>query len=168
MERRIMNKLLNDFINEIQTLCINSLDEKAHPFSSYAPFIKYNNKFYVYLSLMAKHSSNLIINNKCSILIIEDECKCENIFARKRVNFQCFSKRLKQNTTKEKEILEQFKIKFDGKMIDMLKNMGDFYLFEFTLISGQAVFGFGKAFDITGENLDELSQRDNTTGHGKK
>lgn len=163
-----MNNELNDFINTLQSLCINSLDEKDFPFSSYAPFVKHNHKYYVYLSLMAKHSSNLIINSKSSLLLIEDENSCKNIFARKRVSLQCHAKRLKQQTTEEKEILEQFKIKFDKSMIEMLEKMQDFYIFEFTPFYGEAVFGFGKAYNLGGENFEQLLQREKQTGHGQK
>jgi putative heme iron utilization protein len=170
MGRRINmnNTELNEFIESIQSLQINSLDEKDFPFSSYAPFVKYNHNYYVYISLMAKHASNLIINNKCSILLIEDESKCKNIFARKRVSIQCYSKRFKQDSLEEKEILEQFRLKFDKNMVDMLSKMGDFYVFEFSPIYGEAVFGFGKAYNLGGLNFDELVERQNQSGHGNK
>lgn len=161
-----MSKELNEFINSIKSVCINSLDDKEFPFSSYAPFVKYNGKYYVYLSLMAKHSQNLIINNKCSLLLIEDENNCKNIFARKRVSLQCHSKRFKQNSTEEKEVLEQFKIKFDEEMINTLSSMADFYIFEFSPTYGEAVFGFGKAYNLGGKNFDELLQREGQSGHG--
>lgn len=165
-----MSSELNEFLNSIKSVCINSLDDKEFPFSSYAPFVKVNGKYYVYLSLMAKHSQNLIINNKCSLLFIEDENECKNIFARKRVSLQCYSKRFKQESNEEKEILEEFKNKFDSNMVEMLSKMGDFYIFEFTPHYGEAVFGFGKAYNLGGENFDELEQRTGQMGHvhGKK
>ena len=48
-----MAKNLNEFLETLQSLTISSLDENKNPFSSYAPFVKYNHKYYVYLSLMA-------------------------------------------------------------------------------------------------------------------
>ena len=58
-------------------------------------------------------------------------------------------------------------------MPDMLKRMGDFYLFEFTAFYGEAVFGFGKAYNLGGENFEEFVQRESTNsssghGHGSK
>jgi putative heme iron utilization protein len=166
MEGRIMKDNLIDFLNSIQSVCINSLDDKDFPFSSYAPFVRYNNKYYVYLSLMAKHSQNLIINNKSSLLFIEDEKDCKNIFARKRVSLQCHTKKFKQNSEEEKKVLNEFKSKFDSDMVSMLEKMSDFYVFEFTPIYGETVFGFGKAYNVGGENFDELIQRAGQSGHG--
>ena len=64
---------LDDFLAPLQSLIISSLDKNNNPFSSYAPFVKYNNKYYTYLSLMAKHSENLTKNEKSSIFFCEDE-----------------------------------------------------------------------------------------------
>ena len=165
-----MAKNLNEFLEPIKSLTISSLDENGYPFSSYAPYVKYNNKYYVYLSLMAKHSSNLTQNKIASIFFCEDEQDCKNIFAKKRVSIQCETLKLAQNTQNEKEILNEFKAKFGEEMVNMLKKMGDFYLFEFTPFYGEAVFGFGKAYNLGGENFEEFVQRENisSTGHGSK
>lgn len=161
---------LNEFLEPLKSLTISSLDEKGLPFSSYAPFVKFEHKYYVYLSLMAKHSYNLTNNSKCSIFFSEDEQDCKNIFAKKRVSIQCDAIRLEQHTQKEKEILEQFSNKFGNDMISMLHKMGDFYLFEFTPFYGEAVFGFGKAYTLGGDFFEEFLQRNssNSQGHGKK
>jgi heme iron utilization protein len=163
-----MAKNLNEFLEPLKSLTISSLDEKGYPFSSYAPFVKYNNKYYVYLSLMAKHSSNLAQNKIASIFFCEDEQDCKNIFGKKRVSIQCETLKLEQDTQKEEEILDEFRAKFGQDMVDMLKKMGDFYLFEFTPFYGEAVFGFGKAYNLGGENFEEFVDRVNTssTGHG--
>ena len=160
---------LNEFLQTLKSLTISSLDGNKNPFSSYAPYVKYNHKYYVYLSLMAKHSSNLTQNKIASIFFSEDEKDCSNIFAKKRVSIQCNVERLEQNTQNETEILNEFRKKFGAEMIDMLHQMKDFYLFEFTPFYGEAVFGFGKAYNLGGENFDEFVQRQNNghTDHGK-
>ena len=161
---------LDDFLAPLQSLIISSLDKNNNPFSSYAPFVKYNNKYYTYLSLMAKHSENLTKNEKSSIFFCEDEKECNNIFARKRVTIQCSTKKIEQNSVLEDKVLENFREKFGKEMIDILYKMGDFYLFEFTPFYGEVVFGFGKAYNLGGENFNEIIQRDvtNSNGHGKK
>lgn len=163
-----MTNNLNEFLETIKSLTISSLDDKGQPFSSYAPYVKFNHKYYVYLSLMAKHSSNLTQNNIASIFFCEDEQDCKNIFAKKRVSIQCETVKLEQDTENESEILDEFRNKFGEDMVNMLKKMGDFYLFEFTPFYGEAVFGFGKAYNLGGEHFEEFVQRESTssTGHG--
>lgn len=93
MERTIMiTENLNEFLEPLKSLTIASLDEKGFPFSSYAPFVKYKHKYYVYLSLMAKHSSNLSLNPKASIFFCEDEKDCKNIFGKKESLFNVMQK----------------------------------------------------------------------------
>ena len=161
-----MAKNLNEFLEPIKSLTISSLDEKGYPFSSYAPYVKYNNKYYVYLSLMAKHSSNLTQNKVASIFFCEDEQDCKNIFAKKRVSIQCETKRLEQDTQEETTILNEFRNRFGKNMVDMLKKMKDFYLFEFTPFYGEVVFGFGKAYNLGGDNFQDFVERENSTSNG--
>jgi len=81
---------------------------------------------------------------------------------------QCNSKMINQDTKEEIVLLEEFKVKFDDSMISMLKSMKDFYVFEFTPFYGEAVFGFGKAYNLGGKDFSEFVERESTgtKGHG--
>ncbi|RXJ97390.1 heme iron utilization protein [Malaciobacter molluscorum] len=159
--------MLNEFINSFKSINLSTLDENNFPFSSYAPFIKYNNKYYVYLSDMAKHANNLKNNPKVCIFFIEDEKDCENIFARKRVTLQATSNLIKRDTKKFEKILDEFE-KLNKDTVKVTREMLDFNLFELAPIYGEAIFGFGKAYNIGGEHFDTLIQRDNLRGHKSK
>jgi putative heme iron utilization protein len=78
-------------------------------------------------------------------------------------------KKFEQNTNEEILILDLFRTKFDSEMIDTLSKMKDFYIFEFTPFYGEAVFGFGKAYNLGGDNFEKFVQRQNTghLSHGK-
>ncbi|PPK63008.1 hypothetical protein B0F89_101208 [Malaciobacter marinus] len=159
--------MLNEFINSFKSIILASIDENDFPFNSYAPFIKYNNRYYVYLSDMAKHARNLKSNPKVSIFFIEDENNCENIFARKRVIFQANSTIIKRGSDKFESILDKFE-NLDKKTVKMTRKMSDFNLFELEVNYGEAVFGFGRAYNIGGKNFDELIQRENQKAHTSK
>ena len=51
-------------------------------------------------------------------------------------------------------------------MVEMLKKMSDFNLYELEVRSGEATFGFGDAYLIGGENMNELVARNGGGGHG--
>jgi len=160
---------LNDFIKDFQSLVINSLDSNNNPFSSYAPFVKQDGKYYVFISDMAKHTHNLRANSKCSLFFTEDENECKNIFGRKRAMVQCDAFQVNIEDDKHTNILNKFEEKFDKNMVQTLRGMSDFHVFEFTPFYGEAVFGFGKAYNLGGEYFDEFVQRESTgKGHGKK
>ena len=168
MGRNIMAKNLDEFLKDFKSLTISTIDEKGNPFSSYAPFVKADNKYYVYISDMAKHTQNLTRHNNSSLFFVEDESECKNIFARKRVMIQCSSLKIEQNSENETRLLNIFKTKFGEEMINMLKNMNDFHVFEFKPFYGEAVFGFGKAYNLGGEEFNEFVSRasSNSSGHG--
>jgi putative heme iron utilization protein len=158
--------MLEKFLDNFKSCVISSLDKENYPFSSYAPFIKNDYKYYVYISSMAKHTQNLDLYKKASLFFIEDEKDCENIFARKRVVLQVDSKKLSRDTKEFENLINLFEEKH-GSTVSMLKQMKDFSIYEFTPIKGEAVFGFGQAYDIGGKNCEELLDRKNTKGHQK-
>ncbi|WP_417324691.1 HugZ family protein [Halarcobacter sp.] len=161
-----IERSIKEFLSEFKSLVISSLDEHNLPFTSYAPFILKDNKFYVYLSTMAKHSHNLTKNKNSSIFFIEDEQNCENIFARKRVVYQCFTKKLSRDTDEFNELISLFEDKH-GSTVSMLKDMKDFSFFEFEVVSGEAILGFGKAYNLEKKDIFELVDRESSKGHQK-
>lgn len=159
--------MLIDYINNFKSTVLSTIDENNAPFTSYAPYIKHDSKYYVYISSIAKHSRNLDNNPKVSLFFVEDEISCENIFGRKRVVLQCDANKLPRDTEEFDKLIETFE-KTHGSTMKMLKSMKDFSIFEFTPYSGEAVFGFGEAYDVGGENFEELVERKNVKGHGHK
>lgn len=155
---------LAEFITGFKSVTLATIDAMGAPFSSYAPFVLYEKKYYVFISDIARHTANLKKTPKAALFFIEDESKCENIFARKRAVLQCKSRLLKRETPTFGKVMESFKTRFDPDMLDMLLRMKDFNLYELTPQKGEAVFGFGQAYDITGEFADQLKHRE-SGGH---
>lgn len=156
---------MKDFIKNIQTAIIGTLDKNNHPFSSYAPYIYDANRFYVYISDIATHAKNIQANQKASLFFVEDESKTENMFARKRISLQCDSQKVARGSERFEEVLGLFSQKFDAKMVATLKKMTDFNLYEFKVNYGEATFGFGKAYFVGGKNMDELVERTGDNPH---
>ena len=85
---------MKDFIAHIQTAIIGTLDKDHLPFSSYAPYIYGNNRFYVYISDIATHATNIQAYPKVTLFFIEDESKTDNLFGwtrRKRERKRTFT-----------------------------------------------------------------------------
>ena len=53
---------MKHFIAGIQTAIIGTLDAKGAPFSSYAPYMYDQNRFYDYISDIATHAKNIQAN----------------------------------------------------------------------------------------------------------
>lgn len=156
---------MKEFIQTIQTAIIGTLDSKGQPFSSYAPYIYDNHRFYVYISDIATHAKNIQANPNASLFFVEDESKTDNLFARKRVSLQCDSQKIERASERFEEVLGLFAEKFDAKMVATLQKMLDFNLYEFQTIYGEATFGFGKAYFVGGEHMDTLILRGESNPH---
>jgi heme oxygenase (biliverdin-IX-beta and delta-forming) len=154
-----------DFIKEFQSTVLGTLDENGLPFGSYAPFVHHNHRFYIFISNVAKHAKNLQATPKASLLFIEDESKTEQIFARKRISLQCSSAMINRDDAEFTKVMDIFKSKFSEEMVVMLMGMQDFNLYELTTDYGEATFGFGEAYNIGGEYMEEFVPRTGGSGH---
>ena len=166
LEQEAINEK-NDIVNKMQSINISTICENNVPNSSYAPAaIDKEGNYYIYVSELSKHTRNLLINSKVSIMLIEDEVNSKNIFARKRFTINANAKIINRDTKNWDEKIQLLESKF-GESIKFLKEMTDFHLFKLVPTDGLLVYGFGRAFNFVGKNLNEIKHL-NETGHKKK
>ncbi|MDH5464461.1 MAG: pyridoxamine 5'-phosphate oxidase family protein [Thiovulaceae bacterium] len=157
-----------EFIKDFKSVTLATVNEEFFPHASFAPFVHLNHKYYIFISKLAQHTKNLESSNEASILFIEDEGSCEQVFARKRVSLLCETQEILRDNPEFDEVMEVFAKKFDETLIETLKGMSDFLLFELTPIQGEAIFGFGLAYDIGGPYFEDLLDRRDSDGHGHR
>lgn len=155
----------NEFIDSHRSVIMATMNKLAEPESSYAPVLKHNGSFYVYVSELSKHTANLMDNPLASLLFIESEDDAKNLFARKRATLKVSAKHIARTDKNWEEMLELLESKF-GKIISMLKPLEDFHLFELRPDSAGYVSGFAKAYKLTGNDLSEVRHL-SEGGHGK-
>lgn len=144
------------FPQAFQSVIISTISKEGIPNSSYAPFVIDEAKnIYIYISDLATHTQNLYANPRVSVLFIDDETKTNNIFARRRLSFDCIATLIARDTDTWNTIVDQFQERF-GEMIEVLKSLGDFRIFQLTPSAGRFVIGFGTAYKISGDNLNQL------------
>lgn len=156
---------MNKFIKDFKSVVIGSIDHEGLPFSSYAPYLYINHRFYIFISDIATHAKNIQKNPKASLFFVEDEATCKNIFARKRISLQCDVTNISRDCESFESIMNSFQERFEGGIVSMLMGMQDFNLYELQTRSGEATFGFGEAYRIGGEHMDELVARQGGSGH---
>ncbi len=145
------------FIEPFQSVVIGTVDAEGAPFGSYAPFCFFEDRYFIFISDVATHAGNIRRTPKASLLFIEDEQASTNIFARKRLSLQCDAA-LSEEALFER-VMASFELRFGSEMIGMLRQMADFNLYALMPYSGEATFGFGEAYTIGGEKMDELIPR---------
>jgi len=155
---------LNELLEPFQTAVLGTVGSNDYPFSSYAPFYYDGEVVYVFLSNIATHAQNMQTVPKASAFFIEDESITENMFKRKRISLQCDVKSIARDDDSFTSIMEHF-VKKQGPTLSMLMGMADFNLYTLTPIYGEATFGFGEAYNIGGEKMNQLVDRTGSGGH---
>ncbi len=156
---------LKELLEPFQSVVLGTLSNNGYPFSSYAPFYYDGEKVYIFISDIATHAKNMQAKPKASAFFIEDESITSNIFRRKRISLQCDVIRIARDEEKFQTIMESFQEKFEGATLPMLMGMNDFNLYALTPIYGEATFGFGEAYNIGGEKMNQLVSRTGDMGH---
>lgn len=146
------------FTEQFQSVIISTVSAQAIPNASYAPFVMDDSKnIYIYVSGLSTHTKNIYANPHVNVLFIEDETKSDLIFARRRLSFDCTASLIERETDKWNQIVEQFQGRF-GQIIEVLRGLSDFRIFQLTPSEGRFVVGFGGAYHISGDNLNQLVQ----------
>jgi putative heme iron utilization protein len=144
------------FCEEFTSIIISTVSSQGIPNASYAPFVMDKNKsIYIYVSGLAIHTKNIHDNPLVSVLFIDDEAKTKQIFARRRLNFDCTASLIERETEKSRQIVDKFQIRF-GELISTLRSLPDFRIFQLTPNRGRFVIGFGTAYNISSDNMNQL------------
>ncbi len=147
---------ISKLINSRQSLELATVSGDGIPCASYAPFISDDRmQFYVLLSDLAQHTTNIRINPRVSVMVIEDEADTLNLFARNRLVLDCHIAQIDRNSDPFSHWIAIFKERF-GPIVDTLRQLSDFNLFVLTPNSGVYVKGFGQAFQVFGESTIEI------------
>ncbi len=157
-------KYLSELLKPFQSTVLGSIGKNGYPFSSYAPFYYDGEVVYIFISDIATHAKNMQTTPKASAFFIEDESITENMFRRKRISLQCDVQTISREDSVFESIMEAFIAK-QGQTLTMLMGMQDFNLYKLTPIYGEATFGFGEAYHVGGEKMNQLVTRTGDNGH---
>lgn len=156
MKNKVLEARLNDeimtFISSRKTLLLSSLRADGTPYASYAPFAIGDECLYLLISEIAVHAGNLQINPKASVLIIEDEDSCNEIFARVRVNYSVLAESVAVDSKEWTTGIDALTTRH-GSRITNLSQLADFKLFKLQPQGGRYVKDFGRAYTLVGNTL---------------
>ena len=150
-----------DFPNLVQSLMLSTVTLDGQPQASYTPFVMEGDRaFYIFVSGLSSHTQNLKSTAKAGILLIEDEAQTQQIFARKRLMYDCSVVLIERHDPQWATWADKFKARF-GNLIDMLRQLPDFQIFQLTPQGGRFVIGFGAAYEVDPENPNQLIPLEN-------
>ncbi len=145
-----LQKLEEDYrvlIDSQHTLLLATSSDNGDADISYAPYLHFENVFYVYVSQLAKHTGNMLHSQQASVMFIQPEAEAANLFARQRLVFNCRVAEISQDDALYSQVLDAMHDRF-GEVIGLLRSLSDFHLLALTPLQGQYVAGFGQAFSV--------------------
>ncbi len=158
-----VRKEYNAFTSIVESVMLGTVDSDENPNVSYTPFVIDEDKnIYIFVSGMSVHTQNLHENGKASVMFVEDERDSKQIFARRRLTYNCITSLIQKDNPQWDLIADKFGERF-GNIIDYLRSSPDFRIFKLTPYNGLFVIGFGAAYRISGENLNDIIH---ITGNG--
>jgi len=170
-EQRLREKLLpeiEEFKAQRSTLQLATQDADGVPNASYAPFALADDGFYILVSELARHGTNLKASKKLSVMLVEDESESKSVFARKRLTFDATAEIVARDSETFTKGVAALSNRF-GEMIDNLAALNDFNLFKLNPHQGLYVKGFGQAFSLSGAELLDIDwKRDGHHGSPKE
>jgi putative heme iron utilization protein len=145
------------FRDGFRTLVLSTFADGL-PQISYAPFVDLDGTLFIYVSELAAHTRHLLLTQRCAVLLIEDERASRNLFARRRISYQCRAREVDQASAPGQQALERMQARF-GNTMELLRTLKDFHLIGLEVIEGSYVAGFGKAFAIRSDgSLEHVSR----------
>jgi len=163
-----------EFMNNAKSVYISSISEHrggVAPEISYSPCIVDENKnTYILVSTLSKRTESLLAERNVSLMFIEPEEQCEEIYVRTRLILYCTTLQIGRQMGTNfdllwDELVVQFTAKF-GDIISTLVSLKDFKMFRFKPIRGTFVKGFGKAYTIEGKDMDQITRKNLSGGRG--
>ena len=150
-----------DFPTQMQSLMLSTVTPEGQPQASYTPFVMGRDRtFYIFVSGLSSHTQNLQSTLQAGILLIEDEAQASQIFARRRLMYDCTVILIERHEPQWATLADQFKRRF-GNLVDMLRQLPDFQIFQLAPQGGRFVVGFGAAYEVNPENLEQLMPTEN-------
>ena len=154
-----VTELYQTFPEKFRSIILSTVNAEGMPQASYAPFLMDGDKrIYIYVSGLSAHTANLKQTSRASVLFIEDEAQTQEIFARRRLTYDCTATALPRETPEWHGLIERFEQQF-GNVIGLMKGLPDFQLFQLQPQAGQFVVGFGAAYRVNSDDLNSLEPR---------
>lgn len=130
-----------------QSLLMATRSPQGEAEISYAPFVRHDGRFYIFISQLARHTQNLQAHPQLSVMLIEPEQQAANPFARQRLTLRCLAEKIARDDGDFPARMAQLKAKF-GETVSLLESLPDFHLLALTPLDGLFVAGFGKALPV--------------------
>lgn len=153
------------FLDGFRSVVLATVDAAGKPGSSYAPcLVDDDGTMWCLVSGLSIHTRNVEATGRASALFIEDESAAGEIFARRRLSYDCAAAVLPRDHEAFAGVAERFAQRF-GKIAQQIAAMPDFRPLRLVPESGNFVIGFGAAYHVEDGRLTQATG--GGQGHGQ-
>lgn len=149
-------RVLARLLEEYRTGSLATVSASGLPQASYVPVARDGQRFLVFVSELSEHTANLLHCKHASLMLIEDEGRSDQLFARNRVTFSGPVQEIARPGADWDAAASVYGARF-GKLFEMLSGLKDFHMFSLVPEDVRLVVGFGAAYQVTGSNWEELT-----------
>ncbi len=135
-------------IQNTLALSLATVTADGDPECSYTPYLFQEQAgFFILISELSSHTSNLRLNGKAGVLITQPESDIHQAFARPRVRLSCQAVIVTPDSEIYRSVVESMQSRL-GETVEILTGLPDFSLWQLKPLSGRWISGFGKAIPI--------------------
>ena len=138
----------------LKSLQLATVNADGEPHCGYTPFSVDGNSLIIFVSQLALHTRDLLATKQVAVMLIADEQSSSQIFARSRLSYQCRADVIAAEHAQYNVLLDAHEERH-GKMVNLLRQLPDFVLFRLVPTAGMFVMSLGKAYKLTGPDLDQ-------------
>ena len=143
----------DDLLGSARTLLMSAAGEDRDlPEMGVTPVVRLDDAFYIYPSHLSAHVRAMLAAGKAAFLVIEDEGKAQNIWARRRIKFDAELYEIERKNDEFERVCDAFATAH-GPTMGLIRDFTDFHLLRLRPTGGVMVLGFAKAYRLEGEAL---------------
>lgn len=135
-----------------KTILISALDEDGMPEMGVTPMIVVDGVMFIYPSRLSGHVRALLARSQGQFMLIEDEAKSSNIWARNRLKFNAEIHEIARDDPSFNVLCDSFTAAH-GPTMQLIRDFTDFHMLRLRPKDGVMVTGFAKAFALSGDDL---------------
>ena len=148
---------LDQFLHGIDALMLATVNAEGHPEASYAPYMEHDGCYYIFVSGLASHTTNLKQSCVASVIFMQKKDD-GHAYTRKRLSCHCKAVVIERSNALFESIMQQMEAQF-GNLIATLRGLNHFQLLQLSPVKGNFVAGFGKAFEVDFSDGRKIGQR---------
>ena len=138
---------------EARTVLMAAPSDDAMPEMGVTPVVRMDGAFYIYPSRLSAHVRAVLAAGKAAFMVIEDESKAQNIWARKRLKFDSEIFEIDRKKDEFNAVCDVFSDSH-GPTMALIRDFSDFHMLRLRPCGGVMVLGFAQAYRLSGEALD--------------